>query len=246
MSNDTRKDGRTAQQLRPITIERGWSDQAEGSALISFGKTKVLCTASFTNGVPRWKQGKGQGWVTAEYSMLPRSTNDRMDREAVKGKIGGRTHEISRLIGRSLRAVVDMKALGENTIVIDCDVLQADGGTRTAAITGAYVALADAIEWARTKKFIGQKSQPLIDSLSAVSVGIIDGEPMLDLAYVEDVRAETDMNVVVTGRGLFVEVQGTAEGAPFDRTELNALLDLALAGTTELAQIQATVLAESK
>jgi ribonuclease PH len=246
MSNPLRKDGRTTQQLRPITIERGWSDQAEGSALISFGKTKVLCTASFTNGVPRWKQGKGQGWVTAEYSMLPRSTNDRMDRESVKGKIGGRTHEISRLIGRSLRAVVDMKALGENTIVIDCDVLQADGGTRTAAITGAYVALADAIEWARSKKFIGQKSQPLIDSLSAVSVGIIDGEPMLDLAYVEDVRAETDMNVVVTGRGLFVEVQGTAEGAPFDRTELNALLDLALAGTTELAQIQATVLEEPK
>jgi ribonuclease PH len=242
MSNDTRKDGRTAEQLRPITIERGWSDQAEGSALISFGKTRVLCTASFTNGVPRWKQGKGQGWVTAEYSMLPRSTNDRMDREAVKGKIGGRTHEISRLIGRSLRAVVDMKALGENTIVIDCDVLQADGGTRTAAITGAYVALADAIEWARTKKFIGQKAQPLIDSLSAVSVGIIDGAPMLDLAYVEDVRAETDMNVVVTGRGLFVEVQGTAEGAPFDRAELDALLDLALAGTAELAQIQATVL----
>jgi ribonuclease PH len=242
MSNDIRKDGRTAQQLRPITIERGWSDQAEGSALISFGKTRVLCTASFTNGVPRWKQGKGQGWVTAEYSMLPRSTNDRMDREAVKGKIGGRTHEISRLIGRSLRAVVDMKALGENTIVIDCDVLQADGGTRTAAITGAYVALADAIEWARAKKFIGQKSQPLIDSLSAVSVGIIDGAPMLDLAYVEDVRAETDMNVVVTGRGLFVEVQGTAEGAPFDRAELDALLDLALAGTRELAEIQATVL----
>jgi ribonuclease PH len=242
MSNDIRKDGRTAQQLRPITIERGWSDQAEGSALISFGKTRVLCTASFTNGVPRWKQGKGQGWVTAEYSMLPRSTNDRMDREAVKGKIGGRTHEISRLIGRSLRAVVDMKALGENTIVIDCDVLQADGGTRTAAITGAYVALADAIEWARTKKFIGQKAQPLIDSLSAVSVGIIDGAPMLDLAYVEDVRAETDMNVVVTGRGLFVEVQGTAEGAPFDRAELDALLDLALAGTRELAEIQATVL----
>jgi ribonuclease PH len=246
MSNPLRKDGRTTEQLRPITIERGWSDQAEGSALISFGKTKVLCTASFTNGVPRWKQGKGQGWVTAEYSMLPRSTNDRMDRESVKGKIGGRTHEISRLIGRSLRAVVDMKALGENTIVIDCDVLQADGGTRTAAITGAYVALADAIEWARSKKFIGQKSQPLIDSLSAVSVGIIDGEPMLDLAYVEDVRAETDMNVVVTGRGLFVEVQGTAEGAPFDRTELNALLDLALAGTTELAQIQAAVLEEPK
>ncbi|TAJ49799.1 MAG: ribonuclease PH [Herbiconiux sp.] len=238
-----RKDGRTADQLRPVTIERGWSDQAEGSALISFGKTKVLCTASFTNGVPRWKSGSGKGWVTAEYSMLPRSTNDRMDRESVKGRIGGRTHEISRLIGRSLRAVVDMKALGENTIVIDCDVLQADGGTRTAAITGAYVALADSLEWARQKKFIGQRSQPLLDSVSAVSVGIIDGAPMLDLAYVEDVRAETDMNVVVTGRGLFVEVQGTAEGAPFDRTELNSLLDLALLGTTELTALQTAVLA---
>lgn len=237
-----RKDGRTADQLRPVTIERGWSDQAEGSALISFGKTKVLCTASFTNGVPRWKSGSGKGWVTAEYSMLPRSTNDRMDRESVKGRIGGRTHEISRLIGRSLRAVVDMKALGENTIVIDCDVLQADGGTRTAAITGAYVALADSLEWARQKKFIGQRSQPLLDSVAAVSVGIIDGAPMLDLAYVEDVRAETDMNVVVTGRGLFVEVQGTAEGAPFDRTELNSLLDLALLGTTELTALQNAVL----
>jgi ribonuclease PH len=238
-----RKDGRTPDQLRPVTIERGWSDQAEGSALISFGRTKVLCTASFTNGVPRWKSGSGKGWVTAEYAMLPRSTNDRMDRESVKGRIGGRTHEISRLIGRSLRAVVDMKALGENTIVIDCDVLQADGGTRTAAITGAYVALADAIEWAREKKFIGQRSQPLLDSVSAVSVGIIDGAPMLDLAYVEDVRAETDMNVVVTGRGLFVEVQGTAEGAPFDRSELNSLLDLALLGTTELTVLQNAVLA---
>ncbi|MFB2597922.1 ribonuclease PH [Herbiconiux sp. P17] len=243
MTDIIRKDGRTTDQLRPVTIERGWSDQAEGSALISFGKTKVLCTASFTNGVPRWKSGSGKGWVTAEYAMLPRSTNDRMDRESVKGRIGGRTHEISRLIGRSLRAVVDMKALGENTIVIDCDVLQADGGTRTAAITGAYVALADAIEWAREKKFIGQRSQPLLDTVSAVSVGIIDGDPMLDLAYVEDVRAETDMNVVVTGRGLFVEVQGTAEGAPFDRTELNSLLDLALLGTTELAVLQNAVLA---
>ncbi|CAN5356784.1 ribonuclease PH [soil metagenome] len=233
-----RHDGRAVEDLREITIERGWSAQAEGSALISFGKTKVLCTASFTNGVPRWMSGRGKGWVTAEYAMLPRSTNSRMDREAVKGRIGGRTHEISRLIGRSLRAVVDMKALGENTIVIDCDVLQADGGTRTAAITGAYVALVDAIEWAREKKFIGQKAKPLIDSVSAVSVGIIDGSPMLDLAYVEDVRAETDMNVVVTGRGLFVEVQGTAEGAPFDRSELDSLLDLALVGTTELAQLQ--------
>ncbi|MFB2556693.1 ribonuclease PH [Herbiconiux liangxiaofengii] len=243
-STGPRKDGRTADQLRRVTIERGWSEQAEGSALVSFGKTKVLCTASFTNGVPRWKSGSGKGWVTAEYAMLPRATNDRTDRESVKGRIGGRTHEISRLIGRSLRAVVDMKALGENTIVIDCDVLQADGGTRTAAITGAYVAMADAIEWARKKKFIGQKSQPLIDSVAAVSVGIIDGEPMLDLAYVEDVRAETDMNVVVTGRGLFVEVQGTAEGAPFDRTELNALLDLALLGTAELATLQTATLTD--
>jgi ribonuclease PH len=234
----TRSDGRAVDQLRDITIERGWSKQAEGSALISFGNTRVLCTASFTNGVPRWLSGKGKGWVTAEYSMLPRSTNDRMDRESVKGKIGGRTHEISRLIGRSLRAVIDMKALGENTLVLDCDVLQADGGTRTAAITGAYVAMVDAIEWAREKRFIGQNAKPLIDSVSAVSVGIIDGEPMLDLAYVEDVRAETDMNVVVTGRGLFVEVQGTAEGAPFDRTELNNLLDLALGGTAALAQLQ--------
>ncbi|HEY1531356.1 MAG TPA: ribonuclease PH [Galbitalea sp.] len=239
----TRSDGRAEDQLRPITIERGWSKQAEGSALISFGNTRVLCTASFTNGVPRWLAGKGKGWVTAEYAMLPRSTNDRMDRESIKGRVGGRTHEISRLIGRSLRAVIDMKALGENTLVLDCDVLQADGGTRTAAITGAYVAMVDAIEWAREKKFIGQNAKPLIDSVSAVSVGIIDGTPMLDLAYVEDVRAETDMNVVVTGRGLFVEVQGTAEGAPFDRAELNNLLDLALGGTESLAEFQRAALA---
>ena len=202
----------------------------------------MLCTASFTNGVPRWMSGKGKGWVTAEYSMLPRSTNSRMDRESVKGKIGGRTHEISRLIGRSLRAVVDMKALGENTLVLDCDVLQADGGTRTAAITGAYVALADALEWGRSKKFISQKAQPLIDSVSAVSVGIIGGVPMLDLAYTEDVRADTDMNVVVTGRGLFVEVQGTAEAAPFDRTELNSLLDLAVGGAVSLTEFQTQAL----
>jgi ribonuclease PH len=243
MTDTTRSDGRTVDQLREITIERGWSKQAEGSALISFGNTRVLCTASFTNGVPRWLAGKGKGWVTAEYSMLPRSTDSRMDRESVKGKIGGRTHEISRLIGRSLRAVIDMKALGENTIVLDCDVLQADGGTRTAAITGAYVALVDAIEWGREHKFIAQKSVPIIDSVAAVSVGIIDGEPMLDLAYVEDVRAETDMNVVVTGRGLFVEVQGTAEGAPFDRVELNKLLDLALGGAVSLTEFQKAALA---
>lgn len=239
----TRVDGRTVDELRPVTIERGWSDQAEGSALISFGRTKVLCTASFTNGVPRWMTGKGKGWVTAEYSMLPRSTNERMDRESVKGRIGGRTHEISRLIGRSLRAVVDMKALGENTIVIDCDVLQADGGTRTAAITGAYIALAEALEWGRDRQFIGKNAKPLFDSVAAVSVGIIRGTPMLDLAYTEDATAETDMNVVVTGRGLFVEVQGTAEAAPFDRGELDALLDLALAGTATLTGLQSAALA---
>lgn len=239
-----RADSRTADQLRKVTVERGWSDHAEGSALITFGGTKVLCTASFTAGVPRWKVGKGEGWVTAEYAMLPRATHDRNDREAVKGKIGGRTHEISRLIGRSLRAVVDVRELGENTIVIDCDVLQADGGTRTAAITGAYIALADSIAWAREHKLIPAKAQPLTDSVAAVSVGIIDGEPFLDLAYTEDVRAHTDMNVVVTGSGKFVEVQGTAEGVPFDRDELNLLLDLALNGTQELTAIQTSALAQ--
>lgn len=237
-----RADGRTPDQLRKVTIERGWSDHAEGSALITFGGTKVLCTASFTSGVPRWKVGKGEGWVTAEYAMLPRATHTRNDREAVKGKIGGRTHEISRLIGRSLRAIVDVRELGENTIVIDCDVLQADGGTRTAAITGAYVALVDAINWAKEHKLVPAKAKPLTGSVAAISVGIIDGEPMLDLAYVEDVRAHTDMNVVVTGDGKFVEVQGTAEGVPFDRDELNALLDIALKGTGELAKIQQTSL----
>jgi len=241
----TRADGRLASELRAVTIERGWSDQAEGSALISFGNTKVLCTASFTPGVPRWLNGQGRGWVTAEYGMLPRSTNDRMDRESVKGKIGGRTHEISRLIGRSLRGIIDLTQLGENTVVVDCDVLQADGGTRTAAITGAYVALADAISWARYKGHVSAKATVLRDSVSAVSVGIVEGEPMLDLAYVEDVAADTDMNVVVTGRGSFVEVQGTAEGTPFERSELDRLLDLALAGTTELARIQREALGES-
>jgi len=241
----TRADGRLASELRAVTIERGWSDQAEGSALISFGNTKVLCTASFTPGVPRWLNGQGRGWVTAEYGMLPRSTNDRMDRESVKGKIGGRTHEISRLIGRSLRGIIDLTQLGENTVVVDCDVLQADGGTRTAAITGAYVALADAINWARDKGHVSAKATVLRDSVSAVSVGIVEGEPMLDLAYVEDVAADTDMNVVVTGRGSFVEVQGTAEGTPFKRSELDRLLDLALAGTTELARIQREALGES-
>lgn len=239
-----RADGRTTDQLRPITITRGWSANAEGSALIEFGNTRVLCTASLTEGVPRWLKGEGKGWVTAEYAMLPRATNTRNSRESVKGKIGGRTHEISRLIGRSLRAIIDTEQLGENTIVLDCDVLQADGGTRTAAITGAYVALADAISWAKSEGIIPSKAQPLTGSVSAISVGIIDGVPMLDLPYVEDVRAETDMNVVVTGDGRFVEVQGTAEGVPFDRDELNSLLDLALVGTAELARIQAETLGE--
>jgi ribonuclease PH len=238
----TRADGRSNDELRPVTITRNWLDHAAGSVLVEFGKTRVLCAASATEGVPRWRKGSGLGWVTAEYAMLPASTNTRSDRESVKGRIGGRTHEISRLIGRSLRAVIDYKALGENTIVLDCDVLQADGGTRTAAITGAYVALADAIEWGRSKKFIAQRSVPLIDSVSAVSVGIIDGEPMLDLAYVEDVRAETDMNIVVTGRGLFVEVQGTAEGAPFDKRELDALLELGVAGCADLRDLQVAAL----
>ncbi|WP_101254650.1 ribonuclease PH [Streptomyces barkulensis] len=230
----SRIDGRTAEQLRPVTIERGWSKHAEGSVLISFGDTRVLCTASITEGVPRWRKGSGEGWITAEYAMLPRSTNTRGDRESVRGRIGGRTHEISRLIGRSLRAVVDLKALGENTVVLDCDVLQADGGTRTAAITGAYVALADALTWARDNKLVRAKAQPLTGTVSAVSVGIVDGAPLLDLCYEEDVRAETDMNVVCTGDGRFVEVQGTAEGTPFARTELDALLDLAVAGCAQL------------
>ncbi|MFF3289772.1 ribonuclease PH [Streptomyces sp. NPDC003023] len=241
----SRIDGRTPEQLRPVTIERGWSKHAEGSVLISFGDTKVFCTASFTEGVPRWRKGSGEGWVTSEYSMLPRSTNTRGDRESVRGKIGGRTHEISRLIGRSLRAVIDYKALGENTVVLDCDVLQADGGTRTAAITGAYVALADAITWAQNKKVVKAGRKPLTGTVAAVSVGIVDGTPLLDLCYEEDVRAETDMNVVCTGDGRFVEVQGTAEAEPFDRKELNALLDLATGGCADLAALQVEALARS-
>ncbi|MFF7470508.1 ribonuclease PH [Streptomyces sp. NPDC008092] len=241
----SRIDGRTPEQLRPVTIERGWSKHAEGSVLVSFGDTKVFCTASVTEGVPRWRKGSGEGWVTAEYSMLPRATNTRGDRESVKGKIGGRTHEISRLIGRSLRAVIDYKALGENTIVLDCDVLQADGGTRTAAITGAYVALADAVTWAKERKLVKAGRQPLTGTVSAVSVGIVGGVPLLDLCYEEDVKAETDMNVVCTGDGRFVEVQGTAEAEPFARDELNALLDLAVAGCTDLATIQQAALEEA-
>ncbi|WP_167142611.1 ribonuclease PH [Canibacter zhoujuaniae] len=238
----TRFDGRTPEQLRDIKIERGWSEQAEGSALVSFGKTKVLCTASFTNEVPRWKKGEGTGWVTAEYAMLPRATSERTGRESVRGKIGGRTHEISRLIGRSLRAVVDTKALGENTIVIDCDVLQADGGTRTASITGAYVALAEAVAWAKERKFIPLRNRVLTDSVAAVSVGIVNGQAVADLPYVEDSTAETDMNVVMTGSGDFVEVQGTAEGAPFTRGELAQLLDLAEAANSQLRAAQEAAL----
>ena len=226
-----------------MTFARNWVEHPEGSCLVEFGRTRVLCTASFTEGVPRWKKGLGEGWVTAEYSMLPRATSTRSDRESVKGKLGGRTQEISRLIGRSLRAIIDVKALGENTIVIDCDVLQADGGTRTAAITGAYVALADAVSWARDKGLVKAEAKVLYDSVAAVSVGVVDGEPRLDLHYDDDVRADTDMNVVMTGSGLFVEVQGTAERAPFDRSELDALLGLATDGITELTRLQREALA---
>jgi ribonuclease PH len=237
-----RPDGRAPDQLRPVAITRRWQKYAEGSVLVEFGETKVLCAASVERGVPRWRKGSGLGWVTAEYSMLPRATLTRTDRESVRGRIGGRTHEISRLIGRSLRAAVDLAALGENSIAIDCDVLQADGGTRTASITGAYVALADAVAWLRARGALA-RAQPLLRSISAVSVGVVDGEPRLDLMYEEDVRADTDMNVVVTGDGEFVEVQGTAEGSPFRRDELNALLDLAVSGCADLAQRQQEALA---
>lgn len=237
----TRSDGRNNDQLRSVTFERGWLDQAEGSVLVSFGRTRVLCAASFTEGVPRWLKGSGKGWVTAEYAMLPRSTNTRSDRESVKGRVGGRTQEISRLVGRSIRAAVDMSVLGENTIVLDCDVLQADGGTRTAAVTGAYVALADAVAWALDRGLVART--PLTGSVAAVSVGIIDGQPRLDLHYDDDVRAETDMNVVMTGDGRFVEVQGTAEGVPFDRSELDTLLALAAGGCATLTELQSQALA---
>ena len=236
-----RADGRAADQLRPVTLTRGFLEAGEGSVLVEFGGTKVLCVASFTPGVPRWKKGSGEGWVTAEYSMLPRATSSRSDRESVKGRVGGRTHEISRLIGRSLRAIIDVSALGENTIVLDCDVLQADGGTRTASITGAYVALADAVTHLRNNGAL--TGEPLVGSVAAVSVGIVDGSPRLDLHYDDDVRADTDMNVVMTGDGKFVEVQGTAEGAPFDRAELDALLALAEKGCADLTRMQHEALA---
>jgi ribonuclease PH len=234
----TRSDQRENNQLREIKFERNWIESAEGSCLVHFGKTRVLCTASFTQGVPRWKKDSGEGWVTAEYSMIPRATETRTDRESVKGKLGGRTQEISRLIGRSMRAVVDFKALGENTIVIDCDVLQADGGTRTAAITGAFVALSDVLTWAKNKEIIARNSKVLLDSVAAVSVGIVDGDVRLDLHYVDDVAAETDMNVVMTGSGKYIEVQGTAEGEPFSKQELDELLELAKEGCQELTRLQ--------
>lgn len=239
----SRHDGRTPDQTREVRITRNWLDHAEGSVLVEFGRTKVLCAASFTEGVPRWLKGKGTGWVTSEYEMLPRSTNTRTDRESRKGRVGGRTHEISRLIGRSLRAIIDTKALGENTIVLDCDVLQADGGTRTASITGAYVALVDAIEDARAKGLIAATARPLTGSIAAVSVGIVNGAAVIDLDYPEDSTAETDMNVVMTGDGRFVEIQGTAEGEPFDRAMLDALLDKATVGCAELTAKQQEALA---
>ena len=240
----SRADGRANDQLRTVKFTRNWLNNAEGSVLVEFGNTRVLCVASFTPGVPRWLVGKGEGWVTSEYAMLPRATHTRSDRESVKGKLGGRTQEISRLVGRSLRGVVDMKALGENTIVIDCDVLQADGGTRTAAITGAYVALQDAISWAKEKGHITKGANPLKQSVAAVSVGIINGSATLDLCYEEDVSAGTDMNIVCTGDGDFIEVQGTAEGEPFDRALLNQLLDLGAAGCAQLTKLQAAALAK--
>jgi ribonuclease PH len=240
----TRPDGRAPDQLRPVAISRNWSIHPEGSVLVEFGRTRVLCTASVTDGVPRWRKGSGLGWVTCEYAMLPRATTTRSDRESVKGRIGGRTHEISRLIGRSLRAAVDLKAIGENSVVIDCDVLQADGGTRTAAITGAYVALHDAVTWMAGRKMLaGKPAEAVHRSVSAVSVGIIDGEPRLDLCYDEDVTAEVDMNIVCTNTGEFVEVQGTGEAGVFARDQLDALLDLGVAGCGMLAEMQTKALA---
>jgi ribonuclease PH len=231
-----REDGRLDDELRPVRITRGFTSHPAGSVLVEFGETRVMCTASVTEGVPRWRKGSGQGWLTAEYAMLPAATHERSDRESVKGRVGGRTQEISRLVGRSLRACIDLAALGENTIAIDCDVLLADGGTRTASITGAYVALADACAWLGRPAAIER-------SVAAVSVGVVRSEPLLDLAYVEDVAADTDMNVVCTGDGDFVEVQGTAERVAFDRATLDRLLDLAVAGCADLAKLQAEALA---
>lgn len=227
---------RKASELRPVTITRSFTKHAEGSVLIEFGDTKVLCTASILEKVPPHQKGSGEGWVTAEYGMLPRSTHTRSDREAARGKQSGRTQEIQRLIGRAMRSVFDLKVLGERTIHLDCDVLQADGGTRTAAITGAYVAARDAVNLLLKNKVIS--SDPILDSVAAISVGIYQGVPVLDLDYAEDSACDTDMNVVMTGKGGIIEVQGTAEGAPFSRTELEALLDLAQAGIEELSALQ--------
>ncbi|WP_127783549.1 ribonuclease PH [Rhodococcus sp. X156] len=238
----TRADGREDDQLRDVRITRGFTDHPAGSVLVEFGSTRVMCTASVTEGVPRWRKGSGLGWVTAEYAMLPAATHTRSDRESVKGKVGGRTQEISRLVGRSLRACIDLAAIGENTIAIDCDVLQADGGTRTAAITGAYVALSDAVTWLRAKGALSDP-QPLSCAIAAVSVGVVDGRVRLDLPYEEDSRAEVDMNVVLTDAETFVEIQGTGEGATFARSTMDAMLDLAVRGCAQLSAIQAEALA---
>lgn len=242
--NKVRPSGREPDQMREVKITRNFTCHAEGSVLVEFGNTKVICTASVDRGVPRFLRGSGSGWVTAEYGMLPRSTGSRCDREAARGKQGGRTVEIQRLIGRSLRAALDLNKLGENTITIDCDVIQADGGTRTASITGAYVALVDAINVLKQDKNGAMKGNPLKHEIAAVSVGIYEGEPVLDLDYAEDSKAETDMNVIMTGHGGFIEVQGTAEGAPYTQDELNKMLDLAQKGIKELAEMQRKALAE--
>lgn len=239
-----RPSGRKPDQLRDVKITRNYTMHAEGSVLVEFGNTKVLCTASVTRGVPRFLRGTGQGWVTAEYGMLPRSTGSRMDREAARGKQGGRTVEIQRLIGRSLRAAIDLKKLGENTIAIDCDVIQADGGTRTASITGACVALKDAINVLRKDKNGATKGDPYIGYVGAVSVGVYKGKPVLDLDYAEDSKAETDMNVIMDENGGFVEIQGTAEEKTFNQDELNHMLDLARKGISELIILQKAALAE--
>ena len=237
-----RTGGRAADVLRPVTLQRHHTRHAEGSVLVSFGHTQVLCTASVEEKVPPHKRGSGEGWVTAEYGMLPRSTHTRSDREAARGKQSGRTQEIQRLIGRSLRTVFDLSALGERSILLDCDVLQADGGTRTAVITGAFVAAHDAVNWLLAQGRIA--SSPIRDFVAAVSVGIVDGTPLLDLEYVEDSACDTDMNVVMTAAGGFVEVQGTAEGAPFTRAEMDRLLALADKGIGELVALQRAALAQ--
>ena len=243
MTEFSRLDGRAFDELRPVRITRGFTSNPAGSVLVEFGNTRVMCTASVEEGVPRFKRDSGEGWLTAEYAMLPSATHERMPRESMKGKVKGRTHEISRLVGRSLRAAVDLSQLGENTIQLDCDVLQADGGTRTASITGAMVAVIDALKV--LKKRGGLKGgDPVKQMIAAVSVGIYQGEPVLDLDYLEDSAAETDLNVVMTNAGGFIEVQGTAEGAPFHADELNAMLALAHDGVRQLFELQRAALAD--